>query len=122
MSESVITETTYSSDNTNNNIKRLVKEWYTLDNDIKGLTKRRKEVHAILAPIMKKNGVNAYNLKDEGVGVSCVTRNTPKNIGKKFLLKSVGQYFESQPEMGKEVANFILDAREMTTKDIISGK
>lgn len=105
-------ESTYSSSESKENIKILVKEWFLLDKEIKSKTRRRKEIANILSPMMKRNRVDAYNLKDEGVGVVCKTRRPKQTISKKFLTSTIETYFKDNEDMAKDVTEHILNSRE----------
>ena len=89
---------TMSSNESKANIKMLVKEWITLDRDMKAMKKRKKEVSDFLAPMMKRNNVDAYNLKEEGMGLKHRAQNHKTSISKKMLVQAMSQFFENNPE------------------------
>lgn len=123
---SVVSESELSdSVNTNEskeNIKLLVKEWIHLNKDIKTKTKRRKEISNVLSSIMKKNNVDAYNLKEEGAGVKYRTQTQRAGISKKMLMQSLTRFFDNNPETAQEATDFIMNARESKIKDVLIGK
>ena len=111
--ESVASALTASTSNESKaNTKLLVKEWITLDQNMKAMKKRKKEISDILSPMMKQNNVDAYNLKDEGMGIKYRSQNQKTSISKKMLIKSMAQFFENNPETAQEATEFILNARD----------
>ena len=110
-----------SSNESKANIKILVKEWITLDKDMKTMKRRKKEISDFLAPMMKQNNVDAYNLKEEGMGIKHRVQHHKTGISKKFLVKAMSQFFENNPETGKEATEFILNARDTKVRDLLIG-
>ena len=88
---------------------------------MKAMKKRKKEISDILSPMMKQNNVDAYNLKDEGMGIKYRSQNQKTSISKKMLIKSMAQFFENNPETAQEATEFILNARDTKVRDVLTG-
>jgi len=112
LSADLVSTISTNVDENKGQIKMLVKEWINLTHTIKAQNKRKKEVAAILAPIMKQNNVDECNLKEEGVGVKCRTQTTRAGISKKSLNQTLTQYFDNNPDTALEATEFIWNARQ----------
>jgi hypothetical protein len=120
--ESVASALTASTFNESKaNTKMLVKEWITLDQNMKAMKKRKKEISEVLAPMMKQNNVDAYNLKEEGMGLKYRAQSQKASISKKMLIKSMAAFFENNPETAEEATAFILNARNTKVRDVLTG-
>jgi len=107
-----------------NNIKDWMKvdqEMKTLQRELKDRRLRKKELTDSLVNIMKENEIDCFDLSD---GKIMYTKNNVKApISKKHLLSCLGQYFSDIPSIqADEVANFILENREVKTKEGIRHK
>jgi len=120
--ESVASDLTASTSNESKaNIKMLVKEWITLDGDMKVMKKRKKEISGVLTFMMKQSNVDAYNLKGEGMGIKHRSQNEKSAISKKMLIKTMAQFFENNPETAEKATAFILNARDTKVRDVLTG-
>ena len=106
----------------------VVKEWVTLETEIKTLQKhikerraRKKELTGALVDTMKSNEIDCFDISD---GKIIYTQNKVKApISKKHLLSCLTKYFEQKPnDNSAEIAEFILESREIKIKDNIRLK
>ena len=104
-----------------------VKQWITLDTEIKQLQKlakeKRKEKQAYtesLVNIMRDNEIDCFDVKD---GKLIYTKKKVKApLSKKHLLSSLGNYFKNNKDLIDELSQFILDSREEKIKENIRRK
>ena len=104
-----------------------VKEWMTVDNRIKELQKQTKELRALkkeltgsLVNIMKTNEIDCFDVQN---GKLLYTRNKVKSsLSKKHLLSSLSTYFKGNDKMVQEIAQHVLDSREVKIKENIKRK
>ena len=112
-------ETLSTTNESKANIKAVVREWIRLDREIKAMTKKRAELGAFLAPLMKKTQVECYNLRDEKTKMKHSVRSYKTNISKKFLVDTMNKFFENNPDVAKEAVEFILNSRETKTRSVL---
>ena len=112
-------ETLSTTNESKANIKAVVREWIRLYREIKAMTKKRTELGAFLAPLMKKTQVESYNLRDEKTKMKHSVRNYKTNISKKFLMDTMNKFFENNPDVAKEAVEFILNSRETKTRSVL---
>ena len=106
----------------------VVKEWVTLETEIKTLQKhikerraRKKELSGALVDTMKSNEIDCFDISDGKIVYSQNKVKAP--VSKKHLLSCLSQYFEkSNPEAAEELTTYILDSREVKLKDNIRFK
>lgn len=104
-----------------------VKEWMNVDNKIKELQKQTKELRALkkeltgsLVNIMKTNEIDCFDVQN---GKLLYTRNKVKSsLSKKHLLSSLSTYFKGNDKMVQEIAQHVLDSREVKIKENIKRK
>ena len=104
-----------------------VKNWITLDTEIKQLQKlaktKRKEKKAYteaLVNIMRDNEIDCFDVQD---GKLIYTKKKVKApLSKKHLLSSLGNYFKNNKKLITELSQFILDSREEKIKENIRRK
>jgi hypothetical protein len=105
-----------------------IKDWMKVDHEMKALQKelkerriRKKELTDSLVHIMKNNEIDCFDLSE---GKIMYTKNNVKApLSKKHLLTCLGQYFSEIPGIqSDEVANYILENREVKTKEGIRHK
>ena len=104
-----------------------VKEWMNVDNKIKELQKQTKELRALkkeltgsLVNIMKTNEIDCFDVQN---GKLLYTRNKVKSsLTKKHLLSSLSTYFKGNDKMVQEIAQHVLDSREVKIKENIKRK
>ena len=106
-------------------VVETVKEWMQVDNEMKTIQKRlrelrqdKKELTDILIDIMRNNDIDEFDVN--GGGKIMYKKSTVKStLSKKHLLASLHEYFKDNPEQGIEVTNFILENREEKVKESI---
>ena len=105
-----------------------VKTWLDIDNQIRTLQKEirdrrklKKELTTSLVGIMKTQDIDALNVPDGQLIYNKTKSKAP--LSKKHLLTCLGQYFSEIPGIQPdEVANYILENREVKTKEGIRHK
>lgn len=104
-----------------------VKNWITLDSEIKKLQKlmkeKRKEKKAYtesLVNIMRDNEIDCFDIQD---GKLLYTKKKVKApLSKKHLIASLGNYFKNNKDLITELSDFILNTREEKIKENIRRK
>ena len=124
--ENNIEQQTVKSSNENEddktNIKTNIKEWIKIDCEIKRLKKEKKNITENLVQVMKKNGIDCYEIKD---GCIMYKENIVKKpINSKSLLLTLQNYYTDQNQNidVEELSKYILENREKQTKDTIKYK
>lgn len=110
-----------------NTLKEKIKDWLKLDNEIKILQKEIKERREAkknytkdIVDVMKDNKIECFDVKD---GKLMYTKSKIKApLSKKHLLSSLMLYFKNDPNLVKEVGEFILNTREEKIKENIRKK
>ena len=104
-----------------------IREWIKTDNDIIKLSnevkekkKKMKGLNDSLINIMKGNNIDCFDIN--GGALIYKQKKTVKPISRKFLLSELQKYYKEQPEMALNVANHLLDNREVSVKDEIKRK
>lgn len=106
----------------------VVKNWISLDDQIKDLQKRiremkseKKEATETLVETMKNNEIDCFEL---GAGNKLMyTKNKSKKpLSKKHLLESLSKYFQGNTEQATELSKFIMNSREETVRENIRRK
>lgn len=114
--------------NTKEELVSAIKEWVTVEKEMKLLSKelkqrrqRKKELTEALCATMKDNEIDCFDISD---GKIVYTQNKVKApISKKHLISCLTQYFQQKPnDNSAEIAEFILDSREVKIKDNIRLK
>jgi hypothetical protein len=105
-----------------------IREWITLDNEIKECQKiakdrrsKKKVITDRLIDIMKTNEIDCFDIKN---GKLMYSQNKVKtSLNKKHLLASLQTYFADHPTIqGPEIVEHILESREVKVKDNIRRK
>ena len=104
-----------------------VKGWLSIDDEIKELQKsireKKKDKKIFtenLVNIMKENDIDCFDITD---GKLLYTKNKVKQaLSKKHLLNALGVYFQNDGVKAKDVANFILESREIKIRENIRHK
>jgi len=111
----------------NNELVNLVKQWITLDNEIKTLQReqktrreQKKEVSEQLMDFMRDNEIDTFDLKDGNLRYK--KRNITKPITAKLLNSVVYNFFDGNEEKASELTNRIQESREKSTREIIERK
>tara|TARA_B100001059_G_C17839497_1_gene591028 strand:+ start:14791 stop:15135 length:345 start_codon:yes stop_codon:yes gene_type:complete len=110
-----------------NELVNNVKNWISIDNDIKELQKvikeKRKEKKVYtekLVDIMKSNDIDCFDMKS---GKLVYSRRTVKAaLSKKHLFTSLSQYFKNNKDIIDELGQFILDSRAEKIRENIKRK
>jgi hypothetical protein len=113
---------------TKEQLVNTVKEWITIDQqmsvlqrEIKQRRNRKKELTSILVEIMKTNEIDCFDIND---GKIIYTQNKVRSpINKKHILECLSKYFGDNTDIHiDDITQFILDNREMKTKENIRLK
>ena len=105
-----------------------IKEWVTLEKEMKALNReiksrrqRKKELTSILIDTMRKNDIDCFDIND---GRLVYSRNQVRApLSKKHVLDCLTKYFaESLQDERDKLAEFILESREVKTKDNVRLK
>lgn len=104
-----------------------VKNWLKIEDEIKELQKivreKKKEKKTYtenLVDIMKENEIDCFDITD---GKLIYTKNKVKQaLSKKHILTALSAYFQNDSGRAKDVANFILESREVKVKENIRHK
>ena len=106
----------------------VVKNWISLDDKIKELQKRiremkseKKQATETLVETMKNNEIDCFEL---GAGNKLMyTKNKSKKpLSKKHLLDSLSKYFQGNKEQAAQLSKFIMNSREETIRENIRRK
>lgn len=104
-----------------------VRNWITIDNEIRTLQKeqkirkeKKKHITDNLITFMKSNEVDCFEVKDGNL--SYVKRNVKKPINKKNLLEILAKYFDGDILKANNMNDYIMENREETTKETIIRK
>tara|TARA_A200000159_G_C7244789_1_gene306123 strand:- start:1 stop:351 length:351 start_codon:yes stop_codon:yes gene_type:complete len=104
-----------------------VRDWITIDNEIKQLQKiikdKRKEKKGLtenLVEVMKSNDIQCFDISD---GKLMYTQNKIKSaLSKKHLIKSLTEWFKDDPSKIGELTKHILESREEKIRENIKRK
>lgn len=105
-----------------------IKNWLSLENEIKVLQKelkerreRRKTLTNSLVEIMKDNEIDCFDISE---GKLIYTKNKVKSsISKQYLLETLNKYFDDNPGVdADELGQFILDNRKIDIKENLRHK
>ena len=104
-----------------------IKNWLGIDDEIKKLQKNIKNLRTQkklftqnLVTIMKNNDIDAFDINDGKLLYMKTRIRTP--ISKKHLIESISKYFKNDEERIQELCDFILNTREIKTKENIKRK
>lgn len=106
---------------------QIVKSWVTIDNQIKALNKKAKELreekkrfNEQMIHAMKANDIDNFDLKDGQIRYKKETRREP--LTQKALLRILSKHPQLGIDQAKHLNQFIYDSRTMTEKDVIVRK
>lgn len=113
---------------TKEELSKIIKEWVSIDNEIKILQKEIKDrrnnkkiLTNSLIEIMKTNEIDCFDINNGKIMYS--KNNVKKPITKKHLLNCLSNYFNNESGINSDnVVQFILDNREIVIKDNIRLK
>ena len=105
-----------------------IKEWVILEREMKALNHeikvrrdRKKELTTSLVNTMKQNDIDCFDISDGRIVYSRNKIRAP--LSKKHLLGCLSQYFADSPQDERDkLAEFILESREVKTKDNVRLK
>ena len=107
----------------------VVREWVTLETEIKTLQKhikerrsRKKELTGALVNTMKSNEIDCFDISDGKIIYSQNKVKAP--VSKKHLLSCLSEYFKksNDPSAAQEMTKYILESRDIKMKDNIRFK
>lgn len=104
-----------------------VKAWVQLDNELRDLAKlakekreKKKNISTELMDVMKNNEIECLDLND---GQICYKKTKSKKpLNKNSLLSILQKYFQNDDSRSKDIAQFILQNREVVDKESITRK
>lgn len=104
-----------------------VKQWITLDNEIrehrahvKSKLAAQKQISADLLEVMKKNEIDSLNTNE--LRLTRVQRTTKQPMSKKYLEDVLLKYYENNSQKACEVKEYIMENRATTTTDALRTK
>ncbi len=105
-------------------VVKIIKEWITIDNDIRNINKelrlrkdKLKKISQNLMKTMKENEIDEFDIKDGKLVFSQTTVKKP--ITKKNLVTILSKYYEGDISQAIEMNKFIMDNREEVVKETI---
>ena len=113
---------------TKDEVVNLIKQWLNYDKELKVLQKeaktrreQKKEITEELVKIMKSNEIDSFDITNGKI--LRTQRNVKAPLNKTHLMECLAKYFENEPSIqSEEVGNFILETRQISTKDDIRHK
>lgn len=114
-------------DDTKQLLIKNIKNWMKIDNEIadlkqevKNKMQEKKTITNNLINIMKNNDIDCFDVN----GGSLVYKKNivKKPISTKMLLQSLQKYYDNEPEVAREIGEFILENREEIIKETIVRK
>ena len=104
-----------------------VKSWIQLDNELRDIAKlakekreRKKNISLEPMDVMKDNEIECLDIND---GQICYRKTKSKKaLNKDSLLSILQKYFKNDESRSKDVAQFILQNREVIDKESITRK
>jgi len=114
---------------TKDELIQSVKEWIRIESEIasfkteiKNRNAKKKILTEKLVTVMKKNEIDCFDIN----GGAIVYKKTmaKKPINAKMLLATLSEYYKetNNPQLAVELSKYILDSREVTTKETIAMK
>ena len=106
---------------------KLIKEWVTIDNEIRVLqkeqTSRKTEkinISKKLMEVMQKNDIDCFDINDGKIMYS--KKNIKKPINKTMLLSILSNFYKGDNEKVDELHTYIMENRENVVKESIVRK
>jgi len=122
-----MTETDVPSLTPKEELVHNIREWIKIDNDllklkneVKQKNTKKKELTEALVKVMKTNAIDCFDVN--GGALVYKKTKTKKSISGKFLVEELQKYYKEQPEVGKEIAQYLLDNRPEVFKEDIKRK
>ena len=120
-------EKTHKIANTKETLISNIKDWMTLEKEIKRLklevktkTITKKKIAENLTTVMTSNSIDCFAVS--GGSIVHNKKKTKKTISGKYLLAQLELYFQNKPEIAQDITKQVLDNREETIKDEITLK
>jgi hypothetical protein len=130
MMDTVISEENVKANQQINKKEELIlniKEWISMDNDLKKLkhevkekSNKKKELTEKLVNVMNNHSIDCFDIN--GGSLVYKKKKTRKTISGKFLLTQLEEYYKEQPELAKEITKKVLDNRLEVIKEEIKRK
>lgn len=105
----------------------IVKQWVTLDNQIRAMNKKlkelrndKKEQNEKMIQVMKQNEIDNFDLKDGQIRYKKETKREP--LTQKTLLKILSKHPQLEQEQAKHLNQFIYDNRQVSEKEVVVRK
>ena len=106
-----------------------IKQWISLDEDIKQLQKQikekrneKKENTETLVRIMRENEIDCFDLDSKGNKLIYTKQKIKQSLSKKHLMACLMQYFNEDAQKAKNISEFILKNRAEKIKENIRRK
>ena len=106
-----------------------IKQWISLDEDIKQLQKQikekrneKKENTETLVRIMRENEIDCFDLDSKGNKLIYTKQKIKQSLSKKHLMTCLMQYFNEDAQKAKNISEFILKNRAEKIKENIRRK
>ena len=103
---------------------KIIKEWITVDNDIRNINKelrtrkdKLKKISQSLMKTMKEKEIDEFDIKGGKLVFSQTTVKKP--ITKKNLVTILSKYYEGDISQALEMNKFIMENREEVVKESI---
>ena len=104
-----------------------IKQWVTLDTEIRHLKSEvkqrndeKKTISDWLIDIMKEQNIDEFKLPEDKIIRQ--TRKTKKPLSRKHLLECLAKYYEDEPDTAFELTKSIMDSREEKINETIKKK
>jgi TolA-binding protein len=105
----------------------IVKQWVTLDNQIRAMNKKlkelrndKKEQNEKMIQVMKQNEIDNFDLKDGQIRYKKETKREP--LTQKTLLKILSKHPQLEQEQAKHLNQFIYDNRQVSEREVVVRK
>ena len=106
-----------------------IKQWISLDEEIKNLQKHLKEKRnekkqntETLVRIMRENEIDCFDLDSQGNKLIYTKQKVKQSLSKKHLIACLTQYFKEDAQKAKNISEFILTNRTEKIKEKIKKK
>ena len=116
-----------NTDNNNNNIANIIKEWIIVNNQLKQkqkeitlLRKEQKNKTGILLSLMKENEIDEFDINTGKLIYSKTRSKAP--LSKKHLIDSLAKFYKNDTELVGELTKYIMESREEKVKEFIKHK
>jgi hypothetical protein len=122
------TETTSTTKvETLDQLKKNVREWVRIDNELRALNKEitsrrneKKNISKRLIDVMRENKLDIFDLKDGQL--MYVKKNKKKPITQKQLLTLLSTYYKEDAAKAEEMHTYLMDNREEVVEETIQRK